>query len=91
MALVHAENRAGKPVQIGDVQLIPIEKTTRFQPPGMWGVLLWRRPAAVIVQHMDGSEEVLQIQDQTRQAQLGLLGIGLLGAFLIWLVYRIRL
>ena len=83
MALVQIENRAGKPVHIGGVKLIQIEKTTRVQPPGLWGILFWRRPVAVVVQHPDSSKEVLPIEDQTRQAQLMLLGIGLLGAILI--------
>lgn len=90
MTLVLTENQAGKPVQINDFHLIPIEKSTRIQPPGMWGALIWRRPSAVVIQHSDGSQKVIEIQDTTRQAQLTLLGIGLLGSFLIWFFNRDR-
>lgn len=88
MKAVHTEKLAGKPVQTGQTRLIPIETTTRFQPPGMWGVLLWRRPTAVIVQHPDGAEEILPIQDATRQAQVALLAIGLSSAILMWIANR---
>ena len=90
MGTVHTENRAGKPIQVGDAQITPIEKTTRWQPPGMWGVLLWRRPSAVIIKHSDGSEEELPIQDHTRQAQFLLLSTGLLAAILVWIISQIR-
>jgi hypothetical protein len=83
MALVKTEKLAGIPIQAGSARLIPVETATRFQPPGMWGVLLWRRPTAVVVQHAGGDEEVIPIRDATRQAQLTLLGIGLLGSLLV--------
>jgi amino acid transporter len=83
MGLIHTENRAGKPIQIAGYQFVPIEKSSRMQPPGKWGVLFWRRPSAVVVQHPDGTDEVIEIQDQTRKAQAILLGIGLVGSFLI--------
>ena len=90
MTLVKTEKLAGKPIQAGQARLIPIETAIRCQPPGMWGVLLWQRPTAVIVQHPDGVEEVLPIRDATRQAQLTLLGIGLLGSILILLASGLR-
>lgn len=85
MTLLKNEKLAGAPIQAGQARLIPIETATRWQPPGMWSVLLWKRPTAVLVQHPDGSEEMLPIQDVTRQAQLTLLGIGLLGSILLLL------
>jgi hypothetical protein len=90
MALVVTEKLAGAPVQVGSTRLIPIETATRIQPPGMWGVLLWRRPTAVIVQHAEGTEDVLPIQDVTRRAQLTLLGVGLLSSILVLLANRFR-
>jgi hypothetical protein len=92
MALVHTENRVGKPVRINGYQLIPIEKSSRLQPPGMWGVLLWHHPSAVVVQHPDGSNEVIEIRDPTRKAQLILLGIGLIGTlFMLFMNKRISI
>jgi hypothetical protein len=88
MGLIHTENRVGKPIQVAGYQIMPIEKSTRMQPPGMWGALLWQRPAAVVVQHPDGSDEVIPIRDQTRKAQVILLGISLVGSFLILLLSK---
>jgi hypothetical protein len=88
MPLIHSENRAGKPIDLDGTLIVPIEKSARMQPPGMWGLLLWRRPSAVVVQHPNGSEEVIQIQDSTRTAQITLLGIALIGSLLIWLINK---
>ena len=85
MALIHTENRAGKPIDANGTLIVPIEKLTRMQPPGMWGLLLWRRPAAVAVQYPNGSDEVINIPDPTRQFQIILLSIGVIGSLVIWL------
>jgi hypothetical protein len=85
MVLIHTENRAGKPIDADGTILVPIEKSTRIQPSGMWGFLIWRRPAAVVVQYSNGSEEIIQIQDSTRRAQIFLIIIGVLGSVVIWL------
>jgi hypothetical protein len=90
MALVHTENLAAKPIELDDTLIVPVEKSSRIQPPGMWGLLLWRRPVSVIVQHTNGSEEIIPVQDATRRAQLLLIGIGLVGSILIWLLNRNR-
>jgi hypothetical protein len=86
MALVHSENRVGKPIKVADYTLIPIERVLTFQPPGMWGALLWRRPSSVVIQHPDGPDEVLEIQDQTRQAQIFLLAFGVVTSIIIMLL-----
>ena len=86
MALVHSENRAGKPIRVADYHLIPIEKLLHIQPPGMWGVLLWRRPSSLVIQHPDGPDEVIEIQDPTRQAQIFLLAFGLVTSIIIMLL-----
>jgi hypothetical protein len=90
MNLLTNEKLAGAPIQAGQARLVPIETSIRWQPPGMWSVLLWKRPTAVLVQHPDCTEEMLPIQDVTRQAQLTLLGIGFLGSILILLARQIR-
>jgi hypothetical protein len=85
MAIIHTENRAGKPIDADGTILVPIEKSTRMQPPGMWGFLIWRRPASVVIQYPNGSEEIIQIQDSTRRAQILLIIIGVIGSVVIWL------
>ena len=78
MSLVQLENRVGKPIKAGPYKIVPIEQSFQVQPPGMWGFLFWRKPSSVVVQHPDGTDEVLEIPDVTRQAQIGILGIALL-------------
>ena len=78
MPLIYTENRAGKPIDLNGTLIVPIENSVRIQPPGMWGVLLWRRPSAVAIQHLNGSEEIIKIEDTTRKAQILLLGIGVI-------------
>jgi len=87
MGLIQTENRAGKPIPAGSTFIVPIERMVKVQPPGMWGVALWHRPSAVVVQHPDGSDEVIEIQDPTRQAVLTLLGFGIFGSLLMLLIH----
>jgi len=88
--LIRIENRAGKPIALGDTRIIPIARYVKIQPPGYWGILRWSRPATVIVQTPDWQEHVIPIRDVTRQAQFVLLGVGILGSLLIWLFNRKR-
>ena len=90
MSLVHTTYRSVKSYQVKGTRLTPIFKSTQLQPPGMWGVLLWHRPASVVIQHPDGTDEVVEIQDPTRKAQLLLLSLGLVGSLLIALFYSLN-
>ena len=89
MQLVTIEDRAGKPIEVGGKFIVPFAKAVKIQPPGMWGVFLWQRPSAVVVQLPDGRDEIIDIQDPTRQAVLGLLGFGLVGSLLILLINKL--
>ena len=84
------ETRAGNPLRLKDMEIIPFKQAVRIQPRGLWGVLLWDRPSAVVVQFNDGTEEVLQIRDITRRAQVGILGFALVGTLLAWLLFHAR-
>jgi hypothetical protein len=86
MGLIHSENRAGKPVKVADYHLIPIEQMKQIQPPGRWGILVWQHPAAVVVQHPDAPDEVIKIQDPTRQAHIFLLSLGLVVSIILLLL-----
>jgi len=86
MPLIHTEKRVGKPINGVGYKITPIEKSYQVQPPGMWGVLRWKRPFAVVIHHPDGVEQVLNIEDQTRKAQFLILGIGLAGSILLLLM-----
>lgn len=90
MSLIQYENRVGQAIKTGPYQVIPIETSLQMQPPGMRTFLFWRKPASVIVQHPDGSDEVLQIPDITRQAQISLVIIAMIIASAFWLINRTR-
>lgn len=84
MSLVQLENRVGKPIKAGPYKIIPIEGSLQVQPPGMRGFLFWRKPSSVIVQHPDGSDEILDVPDITRQAQISLVSIALIFSLVVW-------
>ena len=90
MSLVQYENRVGRPIKAGPYKLIPIEQSFQLQPPGMWGVLFWRKPASIVVQHPNGTDEVLEVPDVTRQAQVSILGLTLFITLIFGLFTFIR-
>ena len=90
MSLMQYENRVGKPIKAGPYKIVPIEGSLQVQPPGMWMFSFWRKPASVVVQHPDGSDQVLQVPDITRQAQIGLISFALIFSLVVWLITRIQ-
>ena len=88
MSLIQLENRVGKPIKAGQYQIIPIEGALQFQPPGMRGFFFWKKPASLIVQYPDGSDEVIEVPDITRQAQILLVGFALVFSLAAWLIGR---
>lgn len=82
--IIHSESRSGNAVVAGDITLIPMSKFIRLQLPGLPGGLIWNRPVAVVARRASGEEQVLPIRDVTRQAQLALLGVGLVVGLLLW-------
>ena len=88
MTPLDVETHAGPSVHAGQTRIIPFVQTIRLTVPGMGRGLVWHRPTAIIAQTTDGQETVIPIPDVTRQAQLTFLGLGLLGACLIWFFNR---
>lgn len=82
--LVRLETRAGEPIQLSTGKIIPFSKVLHIQIPGLWGGVLWERPASVLVIQDDGEEEIIPIQDVSRFAVLGLIG----AVALFWLFLR---
>lgn len=80
----------GEPVQAGEITVYPISKTNALLPDGISGGLIWNRPHAVLVRGPDGEEQILRIRDVTRERQLLLLGLGLLGVILLRMINRKR-
>lgn len=82
------ETKAGKPVMVGGTRVIPFARVLRIQFPGVQGGFIWNRPVSVLATTPDGEEQVLPIPDVTRDAQLKILGAGLVGSILIGLIFR---
>ena len=90
MSLIQLENRVGKPIKAGPYKIVPIEGSLQLQPPGMRGFFFWRKPSSVVVQYPDGSDEILEIPDITRQAQISLVSFALIFSLAVWLIGRKR-
>jgi hypothetical protein len=93
MPLFQFETKTGEPIQIGETKVTPVAQAMQFQlpiPGGGFLGLVWNRPVAVNVKTIDGQEQSIAVPDVTRQAQLMLLGSGLIGALLLWLAFRKR-
>lgn len=90
MSLIQLENRVGKPIKAGPYKIVPIEGSLQLQPPGMRGFFFWRKPSSVVVQYPDGSDEILEIPDITRQAQISLVSFALIFSLVVWLIGRKR-
>lgn len=84
------ETRAGDPIPVGDMTIVPLAKSYQVRFPGKVGGVIWNRPASVVVQTAPGQEYVLPIRDVTRQAQIALIGSSLLAGLLAWLLVRGR-
>ena len=88
MPLIDFQTAAGDPIAVDDMEIVPIARSVRIQVPGSHGGLIWNRPVAVAFRTADGREFELPVHDVTRRWQILLLGMGLIGALLIWVVLR---
>jgi len=84
--LIHVETRAGLPVDVGDTQIVPFARLIHLDIPGILGGLTWNRPSSILIKKGNGGEKVLNVPDVTRQAQIAVLGFGLLGGILLSLI-----
>jgi hypothetical protein len=84
------EIQRGKPISAGEMQITPLTKAFELPIPSIFGGLFWYRPYAVEVRTAEGKVWSLPVQDITRQAQIALLAMGLIGVLLIGLVSRKR-
>lgn len=88
MPILTIQNKSGAEILAGEQRITPISQVVQVRLPGMQGGFVWNRPLAVRVQAADGSQQVLPVEDITRITQLSLVGLGLVGGLLIWLVAR---
>lgn len=88
MPQIRFEIQRGQPVNAGGTQVTPVAKRICIPFPGMAGGLIWNRPFAIEIRTADGEEWSLPVPDVTRQAQIALLAMGLIGMVLIGLISR---
>ena len=96
---ISIKKSSGRPVTAGNLVLTPVSQAVLIRTPGQVNGLVWNRPVAVRVQRVQTTGEEMQapqtpqdvpVYDYTRRAQMLILGVGLLGSALIWLIFRNR-
>jgi hypothetical protein len=91
---ISIKKSSGKPVTAGNLVLTPVSQAVVVRAPGQVNGLIWNRPVALRVQALGEEMQVTQapqevpVYDYTRRAQMLILGAGLLGSALIWLIFR---
>ncbi len=80
------ETKGSAPITFQDKTLTLFSKTVRLQFPGFPGGIIWNRPVSVLVQTNDGREQVLPVNDVTRQITWSLLAASLLSVFMMGLI-----
>jgi hypothetical protein len=89
--MIEVEMNIGEPIFFEGGRLIPFARSLIFRSPWRSAMLIWNRPAAVLVKKDDGQEKVIPIIDLTRRLQIALFGGALLGALLIGLRMQKRI
>ncbi len=87
---ISIKKSSGSPIQAGTLKVTPLSQALVIRVPGQANGLVWNRPVAVGVQAPGEEMQVLPVYDRTRLAQGLILGVGLLGSALIWLIFRKR-
>lgn len=88
---VNIEVSGGDPISFGGTTLTTFVRTVSLRLPGLRGGLFWSKPVSVLVQDQDGQEQVVQVEDVTRQIQVALIGGSLLAVLLLkFITNRIR-
>ena len=90
MGFWHHEINPEPPLQSETFTLIPFTQRTGVQLPGREVYWLWQRPASILVQHPDGSEEVIPVVDTQRNLLLAILAAGLATGLVFWQLGRRR-
>jgi hypothetical protein len=75
---VNWETQSGTPITYRGGKLIPFSQALRIHIPGLSGGLIWNRPVSVLAVDTKGQEQILPVQDVTRQVVWSLWGITLL-------------
>jgi len=87
---ISIKKSSGSPIQAGNLEVTPVSQALVIRAPGQANGLVWNRPVAIRVQAPGEEMQILPVYDRTRLAQILILGAGLLGSALIWLIFRKR-
>jgi hypothetical protein len=85
---ISIKKSSGRPFTAGSLQLTPVSQAVVMRAPGRVNRLVWNRPVTIRVQSPGQDAQVLPVYDYTRLVQILILGAGLLGSTLIWLILR---
>ena len=88
--ILTVNNRAGQAIYFGRKTLVPFTQVWHLKLPLAKGGLIWNRPISVVIQEADQPEQIVPVQDVTRQAFWLLFGMSLAGAFLAFLTNHIQ-
>jgi hypothetical protein len=86
--ILTVENRAGQAIPLGSNTLVPIAQVWHLKLPWVQGGLIWNRPVSIVIQDGDQQEQILPIQDVTRQTIWLLFGLTLLALLANLNLYR---
>lgn len=83
---ISVENQSGERIAAKGFTLIPFSQSVRINF-GKFSGFIWNRPVSLLVQHPDGDERVLSINDPTRTALWSILGF----TIIFGLLFMIRI
>jgi hypothetical protein len=86
--LLSLETKAGNPIPVEGIKLVPFSRVLHLRLPFLHGGLIWNRPVSVLITSENGKEQLLPIHDYTRLTLWTLLSIGILGSLLISWISR---
>ena len=89
--IFEVETNIGEPIHYTGGRLIPFSRSLIFRSPGRRAILIWNRPAAVLVKKDNGQQQVIPIIDVTRRWQVILFGGALISTLLIGMGMRNRI
>lgn len=84
--LLRIETYGGAPISAAGWTLTPFIQAVRLQFPVFNLNWEWKRPVSVLAVQRDGQEQIVRIQDVTRQVLIGLAAVSLLNVLLMRLI-----
>jgi hypothetical protein len=88
---LRVETRAGSPVVVNGIQLLPFATSLKLFIPFLHLGLVWNRPSSILLNRENGEELVIPIRDRTREIVWTLYGaVAILAAMTALVEFRKR-